>query len=203
MSLRTCIEPVLTTVEKYLSFSGSLLSFLAALLVLVSTIIGLSAVRTWTNEKRKNATRIMISVLEARRAIKRIRNNYLSDGEYRVAKKDLRVSDNDNPAVIGQIALNRAKGEMKYIDELQSYSSISSVVFGPKIQKEIEGIIFVIDRIIVNAETLKKTAYGSRNASNLFETLKESSSDDEINKIVDRHVEVIRKNIKRYLPPNT
>lgn len=202
MSHRTSMEPVLVTVGNYLSFFDSLFSFLAAILVFASACFGFSAVRTWTSEKRRNATRIMIAVLETQRAINKIRSPFRSTAEYQAAKSDLEVTDDNNPAVLGKIALNRVEDETKRINEIKLCISIASVAFGPKVQKELDGIIHQIDRIVTDAGILMQTEYGSTSADRLFETVAVMKSDDEMSKIVAEHVEAIRKSIGRYLPPN-
>ena len=200
MPHRTSIESYLTAIGKYISPLEPLISLIAALIVFASALIGLSAVRSWVNEKRRNASRIMIAVLEAQRAIRKVRNTFHGYAELQAAKSSLEVTKDDNPAVLGKIVLNRMESEMKCIDELESCAITSSIVFGSKVEKEIDGIIKVISNISTNAKILIKTSYESKNATKVFEVLKDSNTDDKISKAVEGHVEAIRRNIRRYLP---
>ena len=204
MSYRSTMESALTTLGEHVSLLETVISLIAASLVFASALMGFFAVRSWVDEKRRNASRVMIAVLDVQSAIKRIRNSFRSAAEYQLAKSYLAgITNNNNPAVIGQIAINRLGNEMKCISELESCINISLIVFGCKLRQEIDKVIFIIKRIEDDAKILIQTGHGSINATRLLSTVTDSGSGDVINEAIEQHIKVIEKNIGLYLPPNT
>lgn len=203
MLCQISMESVFSTIEKNGSLIESVFSVLAAALVFASAVIGLCAVRSWVDEKRRHASRIMIAVLEAQDAIGRIRYPYHSASESALAKRQCGVSNGNFPMVIGRVVLNRINSEKKHFDELRILISISEIVFGIEVKNAIYNINFQFERIKTNTNEKIKQGYQTRNLPEridevLFDTL---TDDDKVSSNVKQNIETVRKKVRRYLPP--